>query len=167
MLKKKMERELNAQVNAELYSAYLYLSMESYFQSQNLRGFANWIRVQAQEEVSHAMKIYDYIIERGGRVTLTAIEGPKGEWKSPLEALTDTLAHEQKVTGLINGLVDLAIAEKDHATGSFLKWFVDEQVEEEANADGLVEQLKLVGKAPGGLFMVDQELGKRSFAAPE
>ena len=162
MLKKKMEKALNAQVNAELFSAYLYLSMSSYFESRNLPGFANWMLVQAREEVSHGMKIYDYIVERGGRVTLAAIDGPKKEWKSPLDAFQDTLAHEQKVTGLINSLVDLAIAENDHATGSFLKWFVDEQVEEEANAGGLVEQMKLVGDAPGALFMMDRELGRRS-----
>ena len=167
MLKKKMEKALNAQVNAELYSAYLYLSMSSYFQSKNLPGFANWMLVQAREEVSHGMKIYDYIVERGSRATLAAIEDPKKEWKSPLDAFQDTLAHEQKVTDLINGLVDLAIAENDHATGSFLRWFVDEQVEEEANAGGLVEQMKLVGDAPGALFMMDRELGRRGVSVPE
>lgn len=166
MISKKVEKALNAQVNAELYSAYLYLSMESYFQSKNLNGFANWMRVQTQEEVSHAMKIYDFINERGGRALLKAIEGPQTEWKSPLAAFEAAYAHEQKVTGLINDLVDLSIKEKDHATNIFLQWFVEEQVEEEASADAIVQQLKLMEKAPGGMFMLDRELGQRVFTPP-
>jgi len=166
MISKKMEKALNAQINAELYSAYLYLSMESYFQSLNLNGFANWMRVQTQEEVSHAMKIYDFINERGGRALLKGIEGPPTEWKSPLAVFEASYAHEQKVTGLINDLVDLAIKEKDHATNSFLQWFVNEQVEEEASADAIVQQLKMMEKAPGGLFMLDRELGQRVFTPP-
>ena len=166
MINKKMEEALNAQVNAELYSAYLYLSMESYFQSLNLNGFANWMRVQTQEEVSHAMKIYDFINERGGRALLKGIDGPPTEWNSPLAVFKAAYAHEQKVTGLINGLVDLAIKEKDHATNSFLQWFVNEQVEEEASADEIVQQLKMMEKAPGGMFMLDRELGQRVFTPP-
>ena len=166
MISKKMEEALNAQVNAELYSAYLYLSMESYFQSLNLNGFANWMRVQTQEEVSHAMKIYDFINERGGRALLKGIDGPPTEWNSPLAVFKAAYAHEQKVTGLINGLVDLAIKEKDHATNSFLQWFVNEQVEEEASADEIVQQLKMMEKAPGGMFMLDRELGQRVFTPP-
>ncbi len=166
MISKKIEKALNAQVNAELYSAYLYLSMESYFQSLNLNGFANWMRVQTQEEVSHGMKIYDFINERGGRALLKGIEGPQTEWKSPLAVFEDAYAHEQKVTGLINDLVDLAIKEKDHATNSFLQWFVNEQVEEEASADAIVQQLKMMEKAPGGMFMLDRELGQRVFTPP-
>ncbi len=166
MISKKMEKALNAQVNAELYSAYLYLSMESYFQSLNLNGFASWMRVQTQEEVSHAIKIYDFINERGGRALLKGIEGPPTEWKSPLAVFEASYAHEQKVTGLINDLVDLAIKEKDHATNSFLQWFVNEQVEEEASADAIVQQLKMMEKAPGGMFMLDRELGQRVFTPP-
>ncbi len=166
MISKKMEEALNAQVNAELYSAYLYLSMESYFQSLNLNGFANWMRVQTQEEVSHAMKIYDFINERGGRALLKGIDAPPTEWNSPLAVFKAAYDHEQKVTGLINGLVDLAIKEKDHATNSFLQWFVNEQVEEEASADEIVQQLKMMEKAPGGMFMLDRELGQRVFTPP-
>ena len=166
MIAKKMEQALNEQVNAELYSAYLYLSMEAYFKSLNLNGFANWMRVQTQEEVAHAMKIYDFINERGGRVTLKAIDGPETEWKSPLAAFESIYAHEQKVTSLINALVDLAIKEKDHAANSFLQWFVNEQVEEEASADEIVQQLKMMQDAPGGMFMMDRELGQRVFTPP-
>lgn len=166
MLSKKMEKALNEQVNAELYSAYLYLSMESYFRSTNMGGFANWMRVQTQEEVSHAMKIYDYVDERGGRALLAPIEGPQTEWDSPLAAFEAAHAHEQKVTALINDLVDLAIGEKDHATNNFLQWFVAEQVEEEASADEIVQRLKMMKDAPGGMFMLDRELGQRTFTPP-
>lgn len=166
MLNKKMEQALNAQVNAEMYSAYLYLAMEGFFQSANLNGFAAWMRAQAQEEMFHAMKLYDYIFERGGTVTLTAIEGPQTSWDSPLDVFKNVSAHEQKVTGLINDLMDLAIAEKDHAAQSFLNWFVDEQVEEESNADAIVQQLALTADAPGGMFMLDRELGQRVFTMP-
>ena len=166
MISKKMEDALNEQVNAELYSAYLYLSMESYFKSKNMNGFANWMRVQTQEEMSHTMKIYGFIDERGGRILLKAIEGPQTEWESPLAVFEAVYEHEQKVTGLINDLVDLAIAEKDHATNSFLQWFVSEQVEEEASADAAIQQLKMVESAPGGMFMFDRELGQRVFTPP-
>ena len=166
MISKKMEEALNEQVNAELFSAYLYLSMEAYYKAQNLNGFANWMRVQTQEEVSHAMKIYEFINERGGRVILKAIEGPETEWGSALDVFNAVYEHEQKVTGLINNLVDLAIKEKDHATNSFLQWFVNEQVEEEASADGIVQQLKMMEQAPGGMFMLDRELGQRVFTPP-
>jgi ferritin len=166
MISKKMEKALNEQVNAELYSAYLYLSMEAYFKSLNLNGFANWMRVQTQEEVAHGMKIYGFIDERGGRITLKAIEGPQTKWDSPLVVFKDIYKHEQKVTSLINNLVNLAIEEKDHATNTFLQWFVNEQVEEEASADQVVQQLKMMEKAPGGMFMLDRELGQRVFTPP-
>lgn len=166
MLSKKMEKALNEQVNAEMYSAYLYLSMESYFKSLNLNGFANWMRVQTQEEMSHAMKIYDYVNERGGRMLLKPIEGPPREWDSPPAVFEAVLAHEQKVTGLINNLVDLAIEEKDHATNSFLQWFVTEQVEEESSAGDNVQKLKMMENAPGGMFMLDRELSQRVFTPP-
>ena len=166
MISKKMEKALNEQVNAELFSAYLYLSMEAYFKSLNLNGFANWMRVQTQEEVTHAMKIYDFIDERGGRITLKAIDGPETKWDSPLAVFNAVYEHEQKVTSLINNLVNLAIEEKDHATNTFLQWFVNEQVEEEASADQVVQQLKLMEKAPGGLFLLDRELAQRVFTPP-
>lgn len=166
MISKKMEKALNEQVNAELFSAYLYLSMEAYFKSLNLNGFANWMRVQTQEEVVHATKIYEFINERAGRITLKAIDGPETEWDSPLAVFKAAYEHEQKVTGLINDLVNLAIEEKDHASNTFLQWFVNEQVEEEASADQVVQQLKLMEKAPGGLFLLDRELAQRVFTPP-
>jgi ferritin len=166
MIGEKMQDALNEQINAELYSAYLYLSMVAYFESVSLPGFANWMRVQTQEELTHAMKIYDYVNERGGRVTLKSIGEPPTEWKSPLAAFEDAYKHEQKVTGLINGLVNLAIEEKDHAANMFLQWFVNEQVEEENNADTIVRKLKLMADAPGGIYMIDNEMGQRVFTPP-
>ncbi|MGB3477708.1 MAG: ferritin [bacterium] len=166
MIKENMQQVINQQINAEMYSAYLYLSMSAYFESINLKGFANWMKAQAQEEIVHAMKFYDYINERGGRVLLPAIEEPPTQWDSPLAVFEYTYKHEQKVTGLINDLVNLAISEKDHATNSFLQWFVAEQVEEESSADEVVQKLKLVGERGGDLFMLDRELGQRVFAPP-
>ena len=166
MIKEKMQAALTTQVNAELYSSYLYLSMAAYFESINLKGFANWMRVQTQEELVHAMKFYDFIIERGGKVVLSSIEGPPTEWASPLAVFEHAYKHEQKVTGLINNLVDLAMAEQDHATNNFLQWFVAEQVEEEASADEVVQKIKLMGDASGGLFMLDSELAQRVFTPP-
>ena len=158
--------ELNRQVNAELYSSYLYLSMAAYFESINLKGFANWMKIQAQEEVTHAMKFFDYINERGGRVTLDAIKKPPAEWKSPLDVFENTYKHEVNVTKMINSLVDLAIKEKDHATYNMLQWFVAEQVEEEASADAIRQQLKFIGKDGRGLLMLDRELSRRVFTPP-
>lgn len=166
MVDDKMHDALNKQVNAEIYSAYLYLSMSAYFESINLTGFANWMRIQAQEEMTHAMKFYDYIHETNGNVTLTAIDAPQSQRSSPLEAFEHVFKHEQKVTGLINDLVNLAVAEKDHATNNFLQWFIAEQVEEESSADAIVQKLKLLGDARGAIFMLDQELGTRTFTPP-
>ena len=166
MINKKVETTLNEQVNAEIYSSYLYLSMSAYFSSINLAGFAQWMKAQALEEMVHAMKIYDYINERGGRVLLSAIAAPPTAWESPVVVFTATLEHEQKVTGLINNLVDVAIAEKDHATNIFLQWFVSEQVEEEASVDEVLQKLKMVGDQGHGLFMMDRELGARTSALP-
>jgi len=166
MIKEKMQEALNQQVNAELYSSYLYLSMAAYFESINLKGFASWMRVQTQEELVHAMKFYDFIIERGGKVLLSSIEGPPTEWVSPLAIFEHAYEHEQKVTGLINKLVDLSADEQDHATSNFLQWFVAEQVEEEASADEVVQKIKLMGDASGGLFMLDRELAQRVFTPP-
>jgi ferritin len=166
MLNKEMEKALNVQVNAEMYSAYLYLSMSAYFQSKSLSGFASWMRVQAQEEMVHAMKIYDFINERSGRVILAPIEAPPTEWNSPLATFEAVYEHEQKVTGLINELMELALEKHDHATNIFLQWFVSEQVEEEDSANDVVEKIKLMGDARGGLFMLDRELGQRVFTPP-
>ena len=162
MLTDKMQKALNGQLNAELYSSYLYLSMNAYFKTVNLDGFANWMYYQAQEELEHSLKFYDFIIQRGGKVQLTQIEAPPTEWDGPLAVFEATLAHEQKVTGLINDLVEIALEEHDHATNIFLQWFVSEQVEEEESVGGVLEQLKLMGDAKGGLFMIDRELAKRS-----
>jgi ferritin len=166
MLNEKVQDALCEQLNAELYSSYLYLSMSANFSAMDLNGFANWMRVQAQEELMHAMKFYDYINERGGRVTLKEIITPQKEWESPLVAFEHTYSHEQKVTGLINDLVDMAIAEKDHATNSFLQWFVEEQVEEEASSSGVLKKLEMIGDDPSGLLMMDQELALRVFTPP-
>lgn len=166
MIGKKMQDALNEQVNAEFYSAYLYLSMAAYFESTNLPGFATWMRVQTQEELIHTMKIYDYVNERGGRVTLKSIAEPPSEWKSPLAAFEAAYQHEQKVTGLINGLVNLAIEEKDIAANTFLQWFVDEQVEEEESAETVVNKLKQAVDASDGMNMLDKEMGQRVFTPP-
>ena len=163
MLNKKIEEAINKQINAELWSAYLYLSMSAYFESENLPGFANWMKVQYQEEVSHAMKFFDYINERGGRVNLMPIAEVKTDWKDAVSIFEETLANEQKVTGMINSLVDLAILEKDHASNNMLQWYVDEQVEEEANADALLQQLKMLNNNQQGLLMLDRELQNRTF----
>ena len=166
MLSEKMEKSLNDQINAEMYSAYLYLSMSAYFQSISLSGFAGWMRVQAQEEMVHAMKIYDFVNERCGRVILESIEGPQTEWDSPLAVFEAVYQHEQKVTGLINNLMELAQEVRDHATNIFLQWFVTEQVEEEDSANDVVQKIKLMGDARGGIFMLDRELGQRTFTPP-
>jgi len=166
MSSKKIQQALNDQINAELYSTYLYLSMQAYFESVNLSGFANWMKAQTQEELMHAVKLYDFVNERNGRVLLNAIDKPPTDWKSPLDVFEQVFKHEQKVTELINNLVNLAADEKDHATVSFLQWFVNEQVEEEASADAVRQQLKLMESAPGGLFMLDKELAQRVFTPP-
>ena len=167
MLSKKMEKAINQQINAEMYSSYLYLSMATYFESISLGGFSNWMRQQAQEELFHGMKMFDFVCERGGRVTLKAIDQPPAKWASPLDAMKNVLSHEQKVTGLINDLVNLAQDERDHATNIFLQWFVSEQVEEEDTAGSMVDKLKLIGKDANGLFMLDTELGQRTFTMPK
>ena len=161
MISKTLETALSRQVNRELYSAYQYLSMSSYFETVALKGFAKWMRLQAKEEWMHAMKIYDYVIARGGKVTLTDIEAPKSKWASAAKVFEDTYAHEQKVTGMINGLVDLAFSEKDHATFEMLQWFVKEQVEEEQHASDILNQIGIIGDVPGHLFYLDHQLGKR------
>jgi ferritin len=165
MLSPKIQDAMNKQLNAELYSAYLYLSMAAYFENANLRGMAQWMKVQAQEEAGHAAKFFKQICERGGRVTLTSITAPPTEWKSPLALFEEVYKHECHVTGLIHGLVDLAAAEKDHASSPFLQWFVSEQVEEEANAAEIVHHLKMIGDSKNGLLMLDHRLGERRTSA--
>jgi len=166
VISKKMEKAINDQINAELYSAYLYLSMAAHFQAQNLPGFANWMRVQTQEETAHAVKFYDFVLQRGGKITLAPIKGPPTTWASPLAAFQHTAEHEAMVTGRINKLTDAALAEKDHASHNFLQWFISEQVEEEANANELVQKLTLMGQDKSALFMLDRELAARVFVNP-
>jgi ferritin len=166
MLNKEVEQGINDQINAELYSAYLYYSMAAYFEALSLKGFAHWLRVQALEEMTHVQKFYGYINDRGGRVLLAPIEAPPSDWASPLAVFEDVYAHEVKVTGLINKLMDVVLAQSDHASSAFLQWFVNEQVEEEASADEVLQKLKLVDKTEGGLFLLDQEMDKRTFVLP-
>ena len=166
MITKESEDALNRQLNAELYSAYLYLSMAGYFESIGLKGFANWMRVQNQEERFHAMKFHDYIGERGGRVILKQREAPPNTWDSPLAVLEATLEHEQKVTGLINDMVYFAREQKDNALEIFLQWFVAEQVEEEDNVSTVLAQLKLVKDSHQALFMMDNQMAQRVFTPP-
>lgn len=161
MISQKILKILNNQINEELYSSYLYLSMSNYFSSVNLDGFAKWMRVQSQEEYAHAMKIYDYVLQRDGKVALTKIEAPKAQWKTPLQIFQETLKHEQYISACVNNIVNLAIQEKDHATSQFFQWFVSEQVEEEANAANIVDKMKMVGDNKNGIFMLDRELGQR------
>ncbi len=165
-MKPEMETAFNRQVNAEMYSSYLYLAMESYFQSISLAGFATWMRAQVQEELFHGMKIYDYIHERGGKARLEAIGKPEEKWDTPLLAFESILAHEQHVTGLINNLIDVALDVRDHAAKAFLDWFITEQVEEEATVGQIVDRLRLIGNDASGLFFLDTELAKRVFVMP-
>lgn len=158
---KKMEDALNKQMNAEFYSSYLYLSMAAWFESQNLGGFARWLELQAQEEWGHGMKFYRFINERMGTIKLDKIDKPAEEWESPLAVFKEVMKHEQKVTGMINDLVDLAAELKDHASFNFLQWFVAEQVEEEASADEVLNKLKMAKAAPAGLYMLNKEMGAR------
>jgi len=166
MLKKSVQNALNDQINAELYSSYLYLSMSAYCQTKDLAGTASWFRVQAQEELLHAGKFFDYVHDRDGRVHLYQLAGPPTEWKSALEAFQDALAHEQKITARFSKLVDLASKEGDHTTVTFLQWFVNEQIEEEATARQVIGQLRLIGDSGSGLYLLDKELGTRVFVMP-
>ena len=161
-----MVSQLNEQITKELYSSYLYLQMAAYFDDQNLPGAAAWMKVQAQEEIAHAMIFYNYVNERGGKVVLGPIDQPTADYESALDVFEKTLAHEQKVTASINSLMDRAIDEKDYATRNRLDWFIEEQVEEEANPTEIIGQLKLAGDHAGGLFLVDKELGARTFVPP-
>ncbi|MCF7974212.1 MAG: ferritin [Phycisphaerae bacterium] len=166
MINSVVEKALNDQINAELYSAYLYLSMAAALEDMGLPGFANWTRIQNQEETFHAMKMYDFIIERSGRVKLQAIAGPPTEWKNVMTVFEEILKHEQHVTALINGLMDTAIEQKDHATNMFMQWFVTEQVEEEKNVEEVIRQLSLAQESKGALFLLDKEMATRTFTPP-
>lgn len=162
MLSSTMQAALNEQINAEMSAYYTYLSMAAYFEDQDLKGFAAWMRRHSDEELMHAMKFYDFVNGRRGRVLLQALAGPQTEWPNPLAAFESALAHEQHVTSLINKLVDLSIRESDHATNSFLQWFVDEQVEEEAVVDAVIKDLRRVGDFGPGLFLLDRELSTQA-----
>ncbi|MDY6964661.1 MAG: ferritin [Halobacteriota archaeon] len=166
MISDKMVEALNTQMNRELYSAYLYMSMSAHSTYIGLKGFANWFMVQYQEEMTHAMKFYDYINNQGGRVKLAEIAEPPTEFESPLDMFEKTLKHEQFVTKCINELVDLAIEEKDHATNIFLQWYVTEQIEEEGNDNDIISKLELIGDDGNGLLTLDKELMARVFVPP-
>ena len=161
MITKAIQDAMNEQINKELYSSYLYLSMAVYFAERNLSGFANWMRVQADEEREHAMKFYNFILECGGRVTLKAIDAPKTEWSSSLEVAQEVAAHEAKVTASIYALYELAQQEKDYPAQVMLQWFISEQVEEEKNAAEIVANLKLIEDRGTAVLMLDKQLGKR------
>ncbi|ODN30692.1 ferritin [Fervidobacterium thailandense] len=162
MIPEKVLKVLNEQVGKELYSAYLYLSMATYFDAEDLQGFAHWMKVQAKEELGHAMKIYEYIYERGGRVELPALEKPRCQWDSPLEAFKQALEHERFITSSIHNILELARAENDHPTANFIQWFVKEQVEEEAQVEFIVRKLQKLGDSPVALYMLDKDLGNRA-----
>lgn len=164
MLDPKIQDALNGQINNEFYAAYLYLSMSAYFQSINLDGFAHWMRMQREEEIAHGMRIFDYVVDRDGRIELQALAKPPKDFDSALDVMRQALAHEQKVTGRINELYELAVEKKDYPTQGLLQWFITEQVEEEATAGQLVDQLELVGDNSAALLMLDRELGGRTTA---
>ena len=166
MLNQKMTEALNIQINNELFSAYLYLSMSAHSSNAGLPGFANWFMVQYQEETFHATKLYNYLNAHGNKVELLAIEKPAAGFNSPIDMFEKTLAHEQFITQSINELMDLAIAEKDHATQIFLQWYVTEQIEEEANDRDIIDKLKLVGGESNALLMLDKELATRVYVPP-
>jgi ferritin len=166
MLSPEMEAALNQQINEEMYSAYIYLSMANYFEATGLRGFASWMRVQSQEESAHADKFVNYVNDRGGRVLLKAIAEPPADWDSPVAAFENVAQHESYITGCINKLSTQAAKEDDHATHNFLEWFVGEQVEEEASANDALGRLKLADNAPGAMLFLDQEFGSRTFTPP-
>ncbi|MCK5785920.1 MAG: ferritin [Candidatus Sabulitectum sp.] len=166
MLSEKIQTALNAQINKEIYSSYLYLAMSMYFESEDLSGAASWMRTQVLEEMSHAEKFMNYVNERGGRVFLDAIEKPASSWENPLDAFHGALEHERFISASINDLVALAREEKDYMSDNFLQWFVAEQVEEEASVSEVIRMFKLAGGAGGGLLMIDRELGSRVFTPP-
>lgn len=166
MISDRMQEAMNKHINAELYSSYLYLSMSAWFEANSLGGFGNWMRIQAQEEMVHAMKFYDYICERGGEVKLLPIDGPPVAWDSAVAVFENGYAHEQLVSSLINDLMAVAREENDNASVIFLEWFVSEQVEEEKSADDMVQALRMIGDSGHGIFMFDRDAGARVFTPP-
>lgn len=166
MIKKVVEEAINQQIVREMYSSNLYLAMAGYYHTINLNGFANWMRVQAQEEMTHALKLFDYLLDRGGHAKIGAINEPQSSWDNVLHAFEASYHHEQLVTQWVNDLADLAIKEGDHATHILMQWFITEQVEEEANVSDIVSRLKLAGDNSGSLFMLDNELKSRVFVPP-
>ena len=166
MLDSKVQDALNAQINWEFYSGYLYLSMAAQFSELGMSGGQNWMTVQYQEELAHAQKMFDYVIQRGGRVTLEAIARPRTEWAAGLDMFKDALAHEEKVTARIFDLASLALELKDHATYNFLQWFIAEQVEEEETASDMVQKFRMAGEHPAGLYQLDKELATRVYTIP-
>jgi len=158
---KKLEKAFNDQIKHELYSAYIYLAMAAYFETKNLRGFAHWMKIQYKEEVSHAMKMFEFLSDRGVKVLLQAIPQPALDFSSALEVFEETLKHEQKVTGLIHALYELAQKNSDHASSVFLQWFISEQVEEEKSADEIIQTLRMIKSEGAPLIMLDRELAKR------
>ncbi len=161
MISKKMQDALNEQIREEMYSSNLYLSMAAWSESHNLKGFSHWMRVQSKEELAHALKLFDYIIERGGRVQIQAVAAPAQEFKSTREVFEKTLDHEVEVTKMVHHLYELALAEKDYATQNLMMWYIAEQVEEEARVTEYVEKLKMIGESTNAIFWVDKELRKR------
>ena len=164
MISERMAAELNKQINAELYSSYLYLSMSAWCDNAGYRGFSSWMRVQAEEEYAHAMKFYDYMLDVGGKIALDTIEKPQTEWDSPYELFEAVKEHELYVTKLINDLVAVAIEEKDYATNIFLQWFVTEQIEEVATASEIIDKFRMIGKNKESFYFLDKELGERGAA---
>jgi len=166
MIVKEVADALKNQLKNELESSYLYLSMSAWAASNGLKGFSHWFYVQAKEEITHFFKFYHFLLDRGEKVELPAVEKPKNDFSSPLQLLEETLKHEQFITKCINELTDIAISKKDYATHAFLQWFISEQVEEEASVTEIIDKLKLIGESKNGIFMIDQELSKRTFIAP-
>lgn len=166
MIKKEVLDALNDQINAETYSAYMYLSMAAYFENMGLSGFAHWMKIQYQEESAHAIKFFNYVTDRGGRISLKAVAQVPVDFDGVVDVFEKTLAHEIHVTSLINNLMDVSIKASDHASQSFFKWFVDEQVEEEANVEKILATLHLINGQGNGIFMMDRELSQRVFVDP-
>ncbi len=166
MINEKMENAFNTQINREFFSAYLYLSMSAYMQEIGLPGFSNWLRVQAQEETFHATAMFDYVLQRGGKIKLQKVDEPQYEWENVLKVFQDTLNHEQQVTAWINDLAEIADETKDRASAKFIQWFIAEQVEEEATASDIVAKLKLINLNGDALFAMDKELSTRVFTPP-
>lgn len=166
MISKAMTEALNSQINKEIYSSYLYLGMSAFAARKGMQGVSNWFFVQTQEELTHAQRIYDYILRQGAGVELDAIAKPDHAFKSVLDLFEKSLEHERFVTASINALVDLAVKERDHATEVFLQWFVNEQVEEEESVATIIDQIRLAGETGGGMFMIDRELAARVFTPP-